>query len=142
MPNEAKKALNGVHKAIIQSKFLSSGISCLKDHPLSFSDIKTLRNKMLPDGDNAKCFAECLFKKIGIMDDMGKLSAEGARESAMQVFKNSDDHLSNVEQFVQECSKVNEHDLSEEGMKGCDRAKLAFSCLVENAPKFGFDIDF
>ncbi|XP_049875575.1 uncharacterized protein LOC126373460 [Pectinophora gossypiella] len=134
-------ALDDAQKATIQAKFLSGGVGCLKDHPLSFSEIRTLRKKMLPDGQNAKCFAECLFKKIGIMDDMGKLTSEGAKQNAMQVF-NSDEHLSNVEKFIKTCSSVNDQDLSEAGIKGCDRAKLAFTCLVENASKFGFDMDF
>lgn len=61
------QALNDAQKSMIQSKFITTGMGCLKDHPLSFSDITILRKKMLPDGENAKCFAECLFKKLGVV---------------------------------------------------------------------------
>ncbi|XP_026330942.1 uncharacterized protein LOC113238319 [Hyposmocoma kahamanoa] len=136
------QALNDAHKSLIQTKFITTGMGCLKDHPLSFSDINTLRKKMLPDGENAKCFAECLFKKLGLMDDMGKLSSSGAKENAMHIFKDSEEHIAKVEEFVKTCSTVNAMDLNEAAMKSCDRAKHAFDCLVENAPKFGFDVNF
>lgn len=38
------------------------------------------------------------------MDDMGKLSSSGAKENAMQIFKDSEEHLAKVEEFVKTCS--------------------------------------
>lgn len=38
------------------------------------------------------------------MDDMGMLSSSGAKENAMQIFKESEEHLSKVEDFVKTCS--------------------------------------
>ncbi|XP_053608363.1 general odorant-binding protein 28a [Plodia interpunctella] len=134
-------AVSPAQKAAIQAKLLSGGLACIKDHPLSAADIRVFRQKMLPDNENARCFAACLFKKIGIMDDMGKLSAAGAQDSAKSIFKNNDEHLSKVAELIGECSSVNE-EMTVDGDKGCDRAKMAFTCLTDHAPKFNFDIDF
>nr|AXF48739.1 odorant-binding protein OBP42 [Lobesia botrana] len=95
----------------------------------------------MPSGGSAKCFAACLFKNIGILDNMGKVTASGARQSAKQVFANDETSLNKVEGLVQECEKVNAENV-EDGDKGCDRAALAFSCLTENGPKFGLDLKF
>ncbi|KAL4711113.1 hypothetical protein ACJJTC_009484 [Scirpophaga incertulas] len=134
-------AMSKEEKSVIQSKLLGTGLDCIKDHPLSLLDIRSLKNKMLPDSKNAKCFAACLFKKIGIMDDMGKISPEGAVEGAKEIFKNGDEHLKKIEEIFTTCASVNDR-MTADGEKGCDRAKLAFGCLTENAAKFGFDIDF
>ncbi|XP_059062310.1 uncharacterized protein LOC131855101 [Achroia grisella] len=133
-------AVTPAQKAMIQSKLLSSGLECIKDHPLSISDISTLRKKMIPNNENARCFAACLFKKTGIMDDVGKINPTGAHDSAAKIFKNSEDHLSKVDGIIEECSFVNDQTMGND--KGCERAKMAFECLVQHAPKFDLDIDF
>ncbi|XP_013191473.1 general odorant-binding protein 28a-like [Amyelois transitella] len=134
-------AVSPTQRAAIQAKLLSGGLACIKDHPLSASDIKDFKQKMLPDNENARCFAACLFKKIGIMDDMGKLSAAGAQDSAKSIFRNNDEHLSKVGELVDKCSSIND-EMTMDDEKGCERAKMAFTCLIEHAPKFNFDIDF
>ncbi|RVE46996.1 hypothetical protein evm_008380 [Chilo suppressalis] len=126
-------------KSTIQSKLLSTGIDCIKEYPLSLSDIKAFKEKRIPNNKDAKCFAACLFKKIGIMDDMGKLNAEKAKESAKQAFKN-EEHTKKTEDIINSCAEVNEQTTSD-GNKGCERAKLAFECLKKNAPMHGFDFD-
>ncbi|KAM3962007.1 general odorant-binding protein 28a-like [Aphomia sociella] len=141
VPNYAgEAAITPAQKALIQSKLLSSGLECIKDHPLSISDISTFRKKVIPNNKNAQCFTACLFKRIGIMDDMGKLNPSGAHNSAMKIFKNSEDHLTKVDGIIEECSFVNEQNTPDD--MGCERAKMAFECLVKHAPKFDLDIDF
>nr|BAV56803.1 odorant binding protein 16 [Ostrinia furnacalis] len=135
------QSLSADQQAIIQSKLLTSGLSCIKDHPLTIAEIKVLKDKMLPDGKNAKCFSACLFKKIGVMDDMGKFNPDGVRKNAQQLFKNDDEHLMKVEEVITECSAVNDASTSD-GNMGCDRAKLVFDCLTGYADKFGFNINF
>ncbi|XP_047028665.1 general odorant-binding protein 69a-like [Helicoverpa zea] len=134
-------AISDAQKSGIQKELISVGIKCIKDHPLSLSDIRAFKNKMMPNGNDAKCFAACLFKKVGVMDDMGMISPAKARENAMKVFHGNEEHLKNVDEIMNKCSSVNQQKTGD-GQKGCDRAKLAFGCFVENAPKFGFDFDF
>ncbi|XP_031766841.1 uncharacterized protein LOC113513062 [Galleria mellonella] len=137
---KSNAAITPAQKAMIQSKLLSSGLECIKDHPLSISDISTLRKKMIPNNKNARCFANCLFKKTGIMDDMGKLNPTGAHDSAVKIFKNSEEHLSKVDGIIEECSFVNDQSTGDD--MDCERAKMVFECLVQHAPKFDLDIDF
>ncbi|KAJ8720183.1 hypothetical protein PYW07_012226 [Mythimna separata] len=125
----------------IQRELVTVGIQCIKDHPLSLSDIRAFRNKMIPNGNDPKCFVACLFKKIGVMDNMGMISPAKAKENAKKVFKGSEEHQKNVDEIMEKCSAVNQQKTND-GKKGCDRAKLAFGCFTENAPKYGFDFDF
>nr|QLI62022.1 odorant-binding protein 19 [Streltzoviella insularis] len=134
-------AITLIQKTRIQAKFLASGIECINDYPLTANDIQILKSKVMPENENANCFVNCLFKKIGIMDDMGKMTQAGAREFAKQVFKDDDENVKKTDELYGQCSSVNEKSVSD-GDKGCDRARLAFICLAENAPKFGLDVDF
>lgn len=61
--------MSSVPKSEIQSKLVSAGISCLQDHPLSLSDLRSFKNKVIPNGNTPKCFAACLFKKVGIVSN-------------------------------------------------------------------------
>nr|CAJ2313446.1 Uncharacterized protein/Odorant-binding related protein [Metisa plana] len=115
-------------KAKVQAHFLTVGAECITDYPLSSDDITVFREKKFPDGDNAACFAACMFKKIGIMDDGGKLTSSGAQEAAKKVF-DEDDDLKKVEEFISVCSSVNDDDVGDDE-KGCARAKLAHTCLL------------
>uniref|UniRef100_A0A0K8TUB0 Odorant Binding Protein n=1 Tax=Epiphyas postvittana TaxID=65032 RepID=A0A0K8TUB0_EPIPO len=135
------QALSTIQKTLVQAQFLSKGLICVKNNPLTLEDINTFKMLKMPEGDHAKCFAACLFKNIGILDDMGKLTSSGARQSAKQVFANDESSLSKVENIVQECAKVNDEEVKD-GDKGCERAALAFACLTQVGPKYGLDLQF
>ncbi|GBP31819.1 hypothetical protein EVAR_81585_1 [Eumeta japonica] len=127
-------------KAKVQAQFLTVGAECITDYPLSGDDITAFKEKKFPDGDNAACFAACMFKKIGIMDDSGKLSSSGAQDAAKKVF-DADEDLKKVEEFISTCSSVNDEDVGDDE-KGCARAKLAHTCLVDNSAKDADLTDF
>ncbi|XP_022826771.1 general odorant-binding protein 28a-like [Spodoptera litura] len=134
-------ALSDREKSVIQKELTTVGLQCIQQHPLSLSDIRSFRNKMIPDGKKPKCFVACLFKKIGVMDDMGMISPMKAQENAKKVFKDNEEHIKNVNEIMEKCTSVNQQNTSD-GNKGCDRAKLAFNCFTDNADKYGFDFDF
>ncbi|XP_075977186.1 uncharacterized protein LOC142977272 [Anticarsia gemmatalis] len=135
------KAMSEVEKGAVMSKLVVVGLQCVKDYPLTLTEIKAFKNKMISDTKNSKCFAACMFKKTGVMDNMGMLSPETTRKNAEQVFKGNEESLKNVDEIMKLCSAVNQQKTSD-GNMGCDRAKLAFTCLMDNAPKYGFDFDF
>ncbi|XP_063385347.1 general odorant-binding protein 28a-like isoform X1 [Cydia fagiglandana] len=134
------KAISGDQKTVIQAEFVTRGLSCLKNNPLTVEDINSLRMLKSPESSGAKCFTACLFKNIGIMDNSGAVSASNARMNAKQVFANDEASLNNVEELVKQCEKVNAQNVADD--KGCDRAALAFTCLTENAAKYGLDLKF
>ncbi|XP_026330941.1 general odorant-binding protein 19d-like [Hyposmocoma kahamanoa] len=133
-------AITDEQTAEIQSKFVEVSKECLNDNPLTADDIIAFKDKKFPDGENAGCFAACVFKNLGIMDEQGQLSHAGALEEAKKVFSDEEE-LKNIEDFLSTCSKVNLDDVTD-GEKGCDRAKLVFNCLIENSEKHGFNLDF
>lgn len=61
------QALSTIQKTLVQAQFLSKGLICVKNNPLTLDDINTFKMLKMPDGEHAKCFAACLFKNIGIV---------------------------------------------------------------------------
>ncbi|XP_062529630.1 general odorant-binding protein 99a [Bombyx mori] len=133
-------ALTDEQKNKIQSKFIEIGAECIVEHPISIDDINSFKNKKFPSGVNAGCFVACIFNKIGLFDDKGNLSHNSALEKAKGIF-NADEEVKNLEEFLNRCAKVNGEAVGD-GVKGCERAKLAYNCLIENSLEFGFNIDF
>ncbi|XP_047028267.1 general odorant-binding protein 69a-like isoform X2 [Helicoverpa zea] len=127
-------------KSQIQTKFLTVGAECLKDHPISIDDVASFKSKVFPEGENAGCFTACIFNKLGLIDDEGKLSHLTALENAKKVFEDEEE-IKNIEAFLTTCAAVNDEEVSD-GEKGCDRAKLAYNCFIKNIKQLGFDIDF
>ncbi|XP_075977191.1 uncharacterized protein LOC142977277 [Anticarsia gemmatalis] len=134
------QAISDEQQAQIQAKFVEFGSECIKNHPVSFEDLTSLRQKVFPESGNAGCFTACIFNKIGLFDDKGTLSHTTALESAKKVFEDKEE-LKSIEEFLTACAKVNEEAVSD-GEKGCERAKLAYKCYVDNYEKFNFDLNF
>ncbi|KAH9636879.1 hypothetical protein HF086_010660 [Spodoptera exigua] len=117
-------------KAHIEAKFLTVGAECIKEHPLTIEDLSAFKSKVFPDGENAGCFSACIFNKLGLFDDKGTLSHLTALENAKKVFEDEEE-LENIEKFLTTCAKVNDEEVSD-GEKGCERAKLAYNCFIQN----------
>ncbi|XP_022112420.2 general odorant-binding protein 28a-like [Pieris rapae] len=131
-------AMTADQKAMIHAHFEKIGAECIKEHQISVEDIKNLRAKKLPTGENAPCFLSCVLKKIGVMDDKGMLQKESAMELAKKVF-NDDEELKMVEDYLHSCSHINGESVSD-GEKGCERAILAYKCMSDNASQFGLEM--
>ncbi|XP_053608369.1 uncharacterized protein LOC128674082 isoform X2 [Plodia interpunctella] len=125
-------------KAMIHSHFEKMGIECIKDNTISEEDIKNLRSKQVPTGENAPCFLACVMRKTGMMDDKGMVEKETALELAKKVF-NDEDELKMIGDYLHSCSHVNTEAVSD-GEKGCERAIMSFKCMLENASQFGFEV--
>nr|QOV03027.1 odorant binding protein 11 [Apocheima cinerarius] len=133
--------LTEVQKSKIYGSLLAGGMECMKDFPLSLDHIQSFRSKKVPDDEVAKCFSHCLYKKLGLMDDSGKLSEKKAKAAAKKIFKEGDEMLTKVEDLVGRCIHVNDAETSD-GDKGCDRAKLVSECFIEHATELGLDVQF
>ncbi|CAH0726967.1 unnamed protein product, partial [Brenthis ino] len=131
-------AITEEQKAMIHEHFEILGKECIKDNVISADDINNLRAKKMPSGDKAPCFLACMFKNLGVIDDAGILQKETALDLAKKVF-NDDDEVKLIEDYLHSCSHVNKEAVSD-GAKGCDRAILAYKCMIENASQFGFQI--
>lgn len=54
-------------KAMVHAHFEKVGAECIKEQLISADDIKNLKTKKLPTGENAPCFLACVLKKIGVV---------------------------------------------------------------------------
>lgn len=52
---------------MIRTKMIALAIECVQSNPLTFDEIKSFKNNVVPDKENAKCFTACLYKKMGIV---------------------------------------------------------------------------
>lgn len=52
---------------MIHNHFEVVGKECFKEHHVSVDDIKNLRAKTVPSGENAPCFLACMFRQLGIV---------------------------------------------------------------------------
>ncbi|CAB3244383.1 unnamed protein product [Arctia plantaginis] len=129
-------AITDEQQAQIHSKVLEFSSECIKDHPVAIEDLSSLKQEVFPEGSAAGCFAACVFNKIGLFDEKGNLSPTTALEHAKNIFKDEKE-LKSIEEFLATCVKVNDEEVSD-GELGCERAKLAFNCYVENYKKFDF----
>nr|ALS03865.1 odorant-binding protein 17 [Ectropis obliqua] len=139
LKNDAAQ-LTASQKSKIYGSVLSAGMECMRDFPLSLDHIQAFRNKKAPNDEVAKCFTHCLYKKLGLMDDSGKISEKTAKAATKKVFKEGDEMFTKVEELISRCIHVNDAETSD-GDKGCDRAKLAFECFIEHAKELDLDVD-
>nr|AHX37224.1 odorant binding protein 2 [Conogethes punctiferalis] len=130
-------AMTEEQRAKIREHFETVGMQCIGDNPLSEEDITALRSKKAPS-DSASCFLACMMKNVGVLDDSGMLQKETALELARKVFQDEEE-LQIISDYLHSCSPVNSAAVSD-GAKGCERAMLAYKCMIENASKFGIDV--
>nr|QOV03022.1 odorant binding protein 6 [Apocheima cinerarius] len=131
-------AMTAEQKAKIHEHFEIVGMKCMKDNTISEDDIKDLRAKKVPSGPEAPCFLACMMKDIGVMDKDGLMQKETALELAKKVFEDAEE-LKMIEDYLHSCSHLNTVAVSD-GEKGCERAIIAFKCMIENASQFGFEV--
>ncbi|XP_050344622.1 uncharacterized protein LOC126769748 [Nymphalis io] len=118
----------------LKQQYLETIMNCAKDITLSGDDIEQLKNKQMPDNENAKCLFACAYKTSGMMDDQGNLSIEGVNKIAEMYLANDPDRLEQAKKFTDACKNVNDVSVSD-GNKGCERAALIFKCSIEKGPQ-------
>lgn len=59
--------MTDAQKAKIHEHFVVVGMECMKHTPITEDDMKSLKNKQMPTGDNAPCFIACVMKNIGMV---------------------------------------------------------------------------
>ncbi|KAJ2951798.1 hypothetical protein O0L34_g13963 [Tuta absoluta] len=131
-------AMTAEQKEKIHTHFVEMGGQCMKEFPITEDDINLFKEKKMGTSEHAACFVACILRKSGVMDDKGMLLKETALDLAKQVFEDPEE-IKNIEDYVHSCSQVNTAAVGD-GDKGCERATLAYTCMVENASKFGFDL--
>lgn len=60
-------------KAMVREHFEKIGMECLKTNMINADDIKALKSRTMPSGENVPCFLACLFKDIGIVSTYPKI---------------------------------------------------------------------
>ncbi|XP_028034658.1 uncharacterized protein LOC114246372, partial [Bombyx mandarina] len=124
-------AVSDEQKIKIREQLDRAGFECFKDHKITEDDIKKLKANKPATGENVPCFIACVMKKTGVMNDQGVIRKEPVLELAKKVLANDKD-IKKLQDYIHSCSHVNEEAVGD-GVKGCERAKLAYNCLIENS---------
>nr|UDM59891.1 putative odorant binding protein 3 [Corcyra cephalonica] len=118
------------HISIIRPRLSDHAQACLEDYPLSDDDLAAFKSGQFPEGDDAACLGACVLRKIGLFDDVGSLVQVEALDKAKEIFI-GDGEIDVINQIISDCSKVND-EVVNDGEKGCERARLLFSCFDES----------
>ncbi|XP_031766843.1 uncharacterized protein LOC116413202 [Galleria mellonella] len=117
------------HITIIQPKLTNHADDCLEEYPLSTEDLAAFKNGEFPEGSDAACLGACVLKKIGLFDDLGSLVKDAALDKAKEIFT-GEGEMDAITDIITKCAKIND-EVTEDGEKGCERARLLFNCLNE-----------
>ncbi|XP_061718362.1 general odorant-binding protein 19d-like [Cydia pomonella] len=115
----------------IKLKYLQYVLECATEHSVSTEDIRDLAKHRVVKGDNIKCMLACAYKKTGMTDEEGKLSAERMKEIAETAYHDDAEKKKKSEDFTRTCLYVNEEGISGE-RKECERAAKIFKCAIDN----------
>ncbi|CAB3255591.1 unnamed protein product [Arctia plantaginis] len=122
-------ALTDEDKAIVSAIMAPITADCSSEHGVSEGEIKSAKDSYNTDGLNS-CFLGCVLKKTEFINSKGLLDVETGLNKAKGLLKNHDE-FDKFEEIGKVCSKVNEESVGD-GDSGCERAKLAFKCAIEN----------
>ncbi|XP_026731027.1 uncharacterized protein LOC113496110 [Trichoplusia ni] len=103
-------------------------VECEEKFGMSEEQFEEEKNKGV-DANIDPCFMSCFLKNAEFFDSKGMLDVEKTTEF-MKANIQSEDALQIFDQITEECSKVNDEEVSD-GDEGCDRAQLLFKCIVE-----------
>nr|AFD34177.1 odorant binding protein 1 [Argyresthia conjugella] len=137
---KADAAISEEVRSKIREGMLPIITGCASEQQIPMDKIKEFKEKeVTPTVDDANaCFFACIFKKTEMIDEKGMFSEEKAIEKSSK-FLDGTEELDKVKEAAKNCNSVNEETVSD-GEKGCDRAKLLFNCIKEQADKFGFGL--
>ncbi|XP_063364879.1 general odorant-binding protein 19d-like [Cydia amplana] len=115
----------------LKLRYLQYVLECATEHSVSTEEIRDLATHRVVEGDNIKCMLACAYKKTGMTDEEGKLSAEGMKEIAKTAYPDDEAKRKKSEDFARTCLHVNEEEIIEE-RKECGRAAKIFKCAIDN----------
>uniref|UniRef100_A0A0K8TU95 Odorant Binding Protein n=1 Tax=Epiphyas postvittana TaxID=65032 RepID=A0A0K8TU95_EPIPO len=130
-------ALTDEKKAEIKEKLKVHINECGADYGITPDVLKEFKEQKKQPDDTNKCFFACMFKKIGLMDSQGLFSEEVAIQKLSQYAEES--KLEKAKAAAKACTSVNQEAVSD-GEAGCDRAKLLFTCIMEQKELYGFAV--
>ncbi|XP_060804318.1 uncharacterized protein LOC106135657 [Amyelois transitella] len=129
--NASQATTTAEHVETLKAKLVVAGEACIEEFPISGEDIASFKNGEFPVGEQAGCFSACVLRNIGLFDDKGNLHDADNLEKATEIFT-EEKEIDTIKELIKTCSKVNEETVTD-GEKGCERAKLLFTCFVENS---------
>nr|QID58954.1 odorant-binding protein [Galleria mellonella] len=118
---------------------MQQGMLCNNEHPITPEQMVMLQRHKIPESENVKCLLACVYKKAQWLTNSGTFDVDKAKDLAKEEFANDATKLENANKLFDECKSVNDKPAAD-GAAGCDRSFLISHCLIENSPKFGFDL--
>ncbi|XP_013191565.1 general odorant-binding protein 19d isoform X2 [Amyelois transitella] len=123
----------------IKKWFLQLGMECNNEHPISPDEMVMLQKHKIPESENVKCLMACVFRKPKWLSESGTFDIDAAEKMIDKEYGDDNEKKTNAKKLFDECRSVNTAAVSD-GTAGCERSYLLTECLIEHAPKFGFDL--
>uniref|UniRef100_A0A0K8TUW2 Odorant Binding Protein n=1 Tax=Epiphyas postvittana TaxID=65032 RepID=A0A0K8TUW2_EPIPO len=106
-------------------------VECSEQHGSKPDDIIAVKESKDVDGMDS-CLIDCVFKKIGIMNDDGMFVVEKFTENMNKIMKKDGDSAK-IDDLAKHCASVNDKDSDDK----CGRSKALLACLMEQKDALG-----
>nr|ALI31276.1 odorant binding protein 6 [Grapholita molesta] len=122
-------ALRKVHAESDEEKEIHEALvpiiaECSKEHGAKVEEVmESKKNKDYEAIDG--CLIECVYKKMGMMDDEGAFIVEKLVENAKQFMKEADSEK--IEEIVKHCTSETEKTPEDK----CGKSKMLLACMME-----------
>ncbi|KAL0828869.1 hypothetical protein ABMA28_003776 [Loxostege sticticalis] len=118
---------------------LTKALDCTKGNFVSSKELQMMMNHQLPGTKNSDCYIACVFKKVEWLDEKGNYNIEATHKMADKEYADDATKMENAKKLFDHCKTVNDEAVTD-GEAGCDRGHYLAKCLIDNAPKMGFDL--
>ncbi|XP_063364869.1 pheromone-binding protein Gp-9-like isoform X1 [Cydia amplana] len=122
-------ALRKVHAESDEEKELHEALipiiaECSKEHGADVAEVMaSKKNKDYEAIDG--CLIECVYKKMGMIDDEGAFVVDKLVENAKKFLKEAE--TEKIEEFVKHCSEESEKNPEDK----CGKSKMLLACMME-----------
>ncbi|XP_063538858.1 pheromone-binding protein Gp-9-like [Cydia strobilella] len=122
-------ALRKVHAESDEDKEIHEALipviaECSKEHGANVAEVMaTKKNKDYEAIDG--CLIECMYKKMGMMDDDGSFVVDKLVETAKKFMKEAE--TEKIEEVIKHCSEESEKNPEDK----CGKSKMLLACMIE-----------
>ncbi|XP_073946121.1 uncharacterized protein [Choristoneura fumiferana] len=103
---------------------------CSEQHGTKPDDIIAVESKDVDGMDS--CLIDCVFKKLGVINDDGMFVVEKFTENMKKIMKKDGD-AGKVDDLAKHCVSVNDKEIDDK----CGRSKALLACLMQQKDALG-----
>nr|AIU64820.1 putative odorant-binding protein 3 [Euschistus heros] len=121
----------GFVSADVQDELRSQLEECKSSFNVSEDEIKGITLKQPPSSHEGKCYLHCIFSRMDVMTEEGKMNAEGMKGVVREIPNIKESDLKKLEKVADKCSEVSL------GEDRCENAVTIYNCINTESDQLG-----